>query len=81
MHSLADTVASSKTLKVLRLDENAVEPSGAAALAGALHKDSSLEELQISHASIGDEGQLSALQDTDPRNPAHFSCYHSKEVI
>lgn len=62
MHSLADVVASSKTLKVLRLDENAVEPDGAAALAGALSKGSSLEDLQISHTSIGDEGKLLDFQ-------------------
>ena len=58
IHSLADVVTSSRTLKVLRLDENALEADGAAALARALNSDCSLEDLHISHTSIGDEGEL-----------------------
>ena len=66
IHSLADEIANSRTLKVLRLDENALEAEGAAALAGALNADSCLEDLQLSHTSIGDEGRLNSTPFSSP---------------
>ena len=58
LHDLAEAVASSRSLQVLRLDENSLNTEGAAALAQALSKESALEELHISNTSVGDEGRL-----------------------
>lgn len=56
MHSLCEAIGRSRTLQVLRLDENRLDPEGAAALASSLGRECSLDELHISSTSMGDEG-------------------------
>ena len=54
-------IASSSSLVVLKLDENNLGTEGAEALAEALSRNTTLEELHVSNTSIGDEGEHVSL--------------------
>jgi len=60
---------------VLKLDENNLAGEGAEALASALNRNTSLEELHVSNTSIGDEGNC-FLHVAPPPLPAPPPNFH-----